>query len=347
MNIKATLFKINKNLDISFFTSLLIIFISALSINYIFIKEALGDDRFSQQRFTNSESPLHTPTYDGSNEATHPSVVYIPDGFNGYKYWMALTPYPNGNDDFENPEILVSNDGSNFKYLKLLQSPLTVPDDVKLGGHYSDVNLCYANGQLEVYFRYNPHVEGSNGPDNSANFVYMMKSKDGIHWSEKKQVLSQCTFAEKYNYVSPSIIYENGIYNIWFSNYSSNLYHTKTKDWITFDPVMTCELSNKPDNIKIWHHDIIKTTLGYEAVISAYIDNNSGIQDLYYSSSLDGIKFQGFTMVLKPSSASGFDNGTLYKSSLVRLPDKYLLYYSAKDKEGHWHIGLAKNIGVD
>lgn len=36
---------------------------------------------------------------------THPSIVYIPDGWNGHKYWLATTPYPHAIDVFENPCI--------------------------------------------------------------------------------------------------------------------------------------------------------------------------------------------------------------------------------------------------
>lgn len=311
--------------------------------NYFYIGIAYAEESSYPINFTNANSPLYTPTYDGSNEAVHPSVLYIDKSFCGYKYWMAITPYPSGNDDFENPQILVSNDGKNFCFFKTLNSYLAIPKDVKIGGHYSDVNLCFANNELELYFRYNPHLKGTRRPNNRLNYVYVMKTTDGLHWSDKKLVLSNDTFKEKYNYVSPTITYEDGVYSIWFSNYSSNLYYTKTKDWIKFEPIMTCEFVDKATNIKIWHHDIIKTNLGYEAIISAYTDN-SGIQSLYYSHSQNGINFTGFDLVLKPSTSDlKFDNVTLYKSSLVKLPNKYLLYYSAKNKDGHWHIGIAKN----
>jgi len=34
------------------------------------------------------------PTYDGSGTVVHPSVYFNPDGWSGYKYWMAFTPFP-------------------------------------------------------------------------------------------------------------------------------------------------------------------------------------------------------------------------------------------------------------
>ena len=58
----------------------------------------------------NAPAPLVTPTYDGSGQVVHPDVVHVPGGWNGYEYWMGMTPYPNSNDDFENPSVLASND---------------------------------------------------------------------------------------------------------------------------------------------------------------------------------------------------------------------------------------------
>lgn len=339
MNIVNTLLDNRKTYIIN---TLKIFLLTAFLLIYSCIGLVYADERLLDNHFINADSPLFTPTYDGSNEAVHPSVVFIKDGFNGYKYWMALTPYPGGNDDYENPQILVSNDGVNFTFFNNISSCLAIPHDVSIGGHYSDVNLCYTNNELELYFRYNPNLKGSKGPNNSSNSVYVMKTKDGLRWSDKKLVLSDNTFPLKYSYVSPTIIYEYGTYYIWFSNYSTNLYLTQTKDWIDFDPVITCVLSDKPDNIKIWHHDVIKSSTGYEAVISAYADENSGVQSLYYSQSKDGYNFSNFDIILKPSSKSAFDNVSLYKASLVKLPEKYILYYSARNSDGCWHIGLAK-----
>ena len=67
----------------------------------------------------NADSYLKTPTPDRTNQANHPDVLYFKDGFHGYKYYMAYTPYAYSNDRVENPCILVSNDGVNFKHQKV------------------------------------------------------------------------------------------------------------------------------------------------------------------------------------------------------------------------------------
>lgn len=40
----------------------------------------------------NAAAPEYIPTYDGSNQSTHPSVLYFADGWHGFRYWMGMTP---------------------------------------------------------------------------------------------------------------------------------------------------------------------------------------------------------------------------------------------------------------
>lgn len=66
------------------------------------------------------KSPLYIETPCGTNEPYHPSVLYFKDGWNGYKYWMAFTPMPDGTqpkpyvDRWERPCVYASNDGKTF-----------------------------------------------------------------------------------------------------------------------------------------------------------------------------------------------------------------------------------------
>lgn len=304
-------------------------------------EESLDID-FGETIFQNAETPLDTPTYDGSNQAVHPKIIYFKDGWNGYKYWLGITPYPYGNDDYENPQLLVSNDGVNFKYFENIKNPLFIPKDIEKGGHYSDIHLCVANNSLEIYFRYNPGNEKGTGPDNRNNQILMTMSKDGKEWTEPRLVLDKWSLGKTYDYVSPIIIYEEGKYKIWFSNYSENLYYTETTDWISFSEVKVCTFKEKDNNFKLWHHDIIKTDLGYEIIISGYKGRNFNRQNLYHAISEDGINFSNIEKIMSYSNkVSAFDNQSLYRGSLLKVEGKYYLYYSARDTSKRWRIGLS------
>src|SRR5256885_11351623 len=54
---------------------------------------------------------LVIPTYDGSNQATHPDVLLERDDSGAPHLTMAMTPYPYSDEHFENPCLLVSGDG--------------------------------------------------------------------------------------------------------------------------------------------------------------------------------------------------------------------------------------------
>ena len=59
---------------------------------------------------TNASAPLDIVSSYGNTYNYHPSLVYFENGWNGYKYWCAYTPYPKCDDKYENPHITVSND---------------------------------------------------------------------------------------------------------------------------------------------------------------------------------------------------------------------------------------------
>ena len=63
--------------------------------------------------FSQSEGSavLNIETYiDGQNQPTHPAVIDMKREWNGYRYWMSYSPYPNADGAEENPCIGVSND---------------------------------------------------------------------------------------------------------------------------------------------------------------------------------------------------------------------------------------------
>ena len=46
----------------------------------------------------NSKYQLNIISEYGDNEAYHPKVLSFENDWNGYKYWMSYTPYPQGDD---------------------------------------------------------------------------------------------------------------------------------------------------------------------------------------------------------------------------------------------------------
>lgn len=138
---------------------------------------------------------------------THPSVLYFKEGWNRYKYWMAITPYPNGNNEFENPHIFCSNNGLNWF------EPLGISNPIQKSpfkpGYNSDVNLLFDSGKLYCYWRANYQYD-STIKKMPARTLYQCSSSDGVHWSAKKYVTS-CT-STKIDIIAPSVIRDEDKY---------------------------------------------------------------------------------------------------------------------------------------
>ena len=142
----------------------------------------------------NAVCPQHIPTYDGSDQSTHPSVLRFDAPWHGYLYWMAMTPYPYNNDGLEDPSILVSNDAQTWSVPEGLTNPLT---PAPKPGHNCDVELVYNKERDELWLYY---VEAD---DIVQSWVKLMRSADGVHWTKPEIVLHDPV--QKYSILSPCI----------------------------------------------------------------------------------------------------------------------------------------------
>jgi len=298
--------------------------------------EKRQEDMVLINKEANAAKFLLTTTYDRSGQATHPDVIYFKSGFKDYKYWMAFTPYPNTWSVFENPSVLTSNDGIVWVVPRGLKNPVVPPPpDVKDGGHYSDTDMIFIDGKLIVYFVYNKN--GVRGPSK----IYKVESKDGILWSSPQLVLETKKTVEGY---SPSIIYNENVYKMWFFGGEDKLYYMSSSDGKTWtEPI---DVNMKIKDWKTWHIDVLKTDLGYEALISCRKEHLS-TRALYYASSSDGINWKvSENPVIYPTTSS-WDSGGIYRATFIKQDGLYKVWYSAYDLSNKWHIGYAEGHDME
>jgi len=188
---------------------------------------------------------------------------------------------------------------------------------------------------MQLWYRYDPANLKTKKKSGKINIIYMISSQDGVNWTAPTLI-----FNDKNAYLSPAIIFENGVYKVWFSNYDGKLYYKQSKDLFSWSQETVVNISLLGYNI--WHQDVIKSNLGYEIVFSAYnpkIKNAADSQCLYYAISDDGINFNNPMQILNPTTGKyTFDNQMIYRSSIVNVDGTYKLYYSAMDKKREWHI---------
>ena len=239
------------------------------------------------------------PTYDGSYQLTHPKILYFKNGWNGYKYWMSMTPYPHEADIYENPSIVVSNDGSTWIVPKGLKNPVSgLPNDVKTGGHYSDSHIVMHGSTMELWYRYNPSLVNKQKkrlPNNTINIYYRKTSKDGIHWSQPQKLLKS-----KDGHLSLCINYEGGLYKTWYTSYKGILYYAQSRDAIKWSAPVRC-LVPLPKGLKPYHQDIIKNGPKYYLLQTAERASDYTFQ-LFLLTSNDGIHFTNIKQIYPTNS---------------------------------------------
>lgn len=282
----------------------------------------------------------------GDTQAYHPKVLNFEKPWNGYRYWMAYTPYPAADQTKENPHITVSNDKVHWETLdevKTALDPLTPFEDPSRQ-YNSDTHLVYREDidTLECYWR---QVDDIRGTDT----IFKRTTKDGKHWTDREQVLQTKTGDD--GILSPAIIYEDGKYKMWTINYFGKfpIRYRESEDGYHWSKPREITLQYDSDNLRSWHLDVIHTEKGYEILVVAFKEGDNHLQmNMYYTKSKDNITYDPCITVLKPSTSPvAWDNRGIYRSCFFVEDGKYYVYYSGigYPKGIHSSRGVGLSIG--
>ena len=286
----------------------------------------------------NNETYLNTPTYDGLNQTVHPDIVYFPKSWHGYNYWMVVTPYPHSNDRYENPSILVSNDGYSWEVPFGLKNPIDPPP---LAGHNNDPDMIYNPETDELWVYY---LESGNG----TTYLYRQVSPDGIMWGAKKIVLS----VPDYEILSPAIVKVGHNYYMWYVN-SSNFGCRANRTEVEYRTSTDGTSWSSPEKVNIgvkgynlWHVNVIYVPSKgqYWMLTNAYPFNDTcGNTTLFFATSKDGISWSAYQNPVLSTSANGWDSTEIYRSAFLydRSNDMLRVWYSARTSQ-EWHIGYTQ-----
>ncbi|MBV7271743.1 cell wall-binding repeat-containing protein [Clostridium sp. PL3] len=282
----------------------------------------------------NAKDYLDTVSYDGSNQGCHPKVLYFPDQWSGWKYWMVFTPYPNGDDKYENPSILVSQTGHEWFTPYGLVNPV-VSGLNQSDCHLSDPHILFNQGNktLELWYRATYY--------NNEDRIMRVTSKDGVKWSEPEKMVS---FYGVKECLSPTVIFEDNKYKMWYVSEELKCMYIQSGDGKHWTSPKEVKL-NLTDSYVPWHLDLIKTDLSYEILVSAFKLKEAALNNrvLMWGTSEDGLNFNNLTTVLIPTqNDNSWDNKQIYRSSFVKVNGVYKVFYSAMNKKNQWHIGLSQ-----
>lgn len=123
-----------------------------------------------------TDAPIVTT---GGSGLCHPKLLDIPGGWNGYRYWMAFTPYfglVGRRDQYENPHVVVSNDLETW--VEPADGAIDIPEDGN-GSYWSDTHMALDDsGVMHLWYR------GYNFSFASRCYVHRT-STDGVNWSPR------------------------------------------------------------------------------------------------------------------------------------------------------------------
>jgi hypothetical protein len=278
---------------------------------------------------SNAAAALAIDTYDLSDECTHPSVIDFGTNWNGYRYWMALTPLPGGDNEFENPQIMASADGDTWVEPGAIVNPIDAwPGE---GFYNSDVNLVKDGSDLHCLYR---TIEA--GPWQG---IHYRTSSDGENWGAEGDVLAVAVN----QLLSPSCILDGSTYKLWVvdESGSANVVYYRTAAAITgaWSTKQLCTVP-LPNYLEPWHIDVILVDSVFEMWVTA-LDSISAEKAvaLFRLTSTDGIVFSNRRCILQPDS-NKWDGRYIYKASAQSDgAGGYVIWYGGTDEDNVWKIG--------
>lgn len=283
---------------------------------------------------SNAPIPLPISTYDGSGQAVHPCVVVTDKPFAGYRFWMALTPYPFEADRLENPCLRASNDGVSWECPSGVPDPVVaVPADPAL--HASDPHLVIDGQSMHLFYRITDRAT------KRSQIVWMI-SPDARTWSAPRVTY------EGQPCLSPSVLVDVDLWTMWYVDLppgqkdSGHVMRVQGREPWAFASPRRCEISI-PGHVP-WHLEVQHFGRSFEALVAAYpVGKDESRTRLFHVESPDGITFAGdrARQVLSPT-VFGWDNRNIYKASFSQVGHDYLIWYSAASWGRRWGIGFVR-----
>jgi hypothetical protein len=265
---------------------------------------------------------LHIPTYDQSAQAVHPDILY--QSGNSPAFMLAFTPYPFSIDKFENPSILISNDGLHFfeEYPGL--NPLVAAPSYD---HNNDPNLFYYNGQLCIMYLETLRPERQN--------LVLLTHTGGGHWSPR---IVHTDYLQAGDPMILSPVYVRIDHNDYL------FYVNMTRYKIQFVPlkenfIPDCsarqDITINMEGFTPWHIDIIPHNDAlYMLICCVRRENDQKKYDLYAARSYNGYLWTFSPNILINNS---------YRATGFFINDDMYIYYSRQTWFFlSWETGIVK-----
>lgn len=246
-----------------------------------------------------SSDPDITLTGEG---LTHPKMVYYPQGWNGYKYWLAATPTFGviNNDAYENPHVWASNDM--VTWIEPSGGRIDYPEDGN-ASYWSDTHLVIDDdGWMYCVYR-------GNGFTLGGRYIVAKRSRDGVNWSDRIIIYNSDTDGGYNNGLySPAIYKHGGRWQyidvlqeggdiVFTSNYGAGVFRRASNEVAgKYEPYTADKLVNYikawGDGQQVWHIDALSVGNLHLHLIAVGAKGTSISSELYLAYSSDGWNYK-------------------------------------------------------
>jgi hypothetical protein len=261
---------------------------------------------------------LTIPTYDGSNQATHPDVLLERDAAGVPHLTLVMTPYPFSDRRLENPSLLVSDDGMAFTAAPGAPAPL-VPPPVRDHNDDPDLRRDPRTGDYEILYLESLRPERQT--------LVALRSTDRRTWSRRDAIVYDLAHGAPF-IVSPAAIDDGGKTYLFYADTTRGaLYTLVSADGTTWDPQSAVPVQIDLGRIVPWHVDVIRGDGGFGLLISAYPERFEH-QDLYLATSPDLVHWTLRPQPLLDHKDPALGVESLYRSTGVVEHGTLVVWYA-------------------
>lgn len=265
---------------------------------------------------------LVIPTYDGSNQATHPDAWLEHDAAGAAHLSLVMTPYPFSNDKLENPSLLVSTDGMSFTAPPGVAAPLVPPPP---HDHNNDPDLRRdpRTGDYEILY-----LEAMR-PERQT--LVALRSRDQQTWTRRDAVVYDLGRGDPF-IVSPAALDDAGkTYLFYVDTKDRRLYTMVSADGATWDPRSAAPVAIDLGAVKAWHVDALRGDGAYALLISGYVEQFEH-QDLYLATSPDLVHWTLRPQPLLDHGDPALGVESLYRSTGVVEHGTLVVWYAMQTR---------------
>jgi hypothetical protein len=262
----------------------------------------------------------------------HPDYVETSGQWPGAHQYLLITPYPNGNPNFENPSIFEGGSPLHWVIPVGAANPIQRPAD----GYLSDPDAVYVAdlAELWVYFR----------QVNSENVVRLTTSPDGIHWSAPRTV----AHAPNHELISPSVVRRGPTdWLMWAVNggggctaSSARVELRRSMNGVDWSRPEAVDLSQS--GVWPWHIDVqwIPSQKQYWAMFNVKISGSCTTGAVYFATSTDGVRWTTYPSPVLTRDIIPALRDIVYRSTFVYddAADEITIWYSGARLDGSAYV---------